>query len=1378
MNLRIFDPGGIDGCRQVLQSLVSSEHEQDQLDSFFQLQESKPVHLRVFRPAILYTPHDGVVPVPRVLFDSGALSASYINRSLVDRYRDELAPCILSVDSHVTLGDNATTNRISEAVKCTLVFLDAAGQRVVLKSSFSVIDTGPDIIVGLPDIVFKLLPFYFEMLLDGSSSAPSSECLSSLHLYEGSDLLEYPSDPLDIQPGLPVLPWSEPPVLAVEESESEVPPISFFAIDSIFSLDTTRQQQLEEFAAMIEGHVDAEFAASHPEFKTYLLNEAVNVFVPDNWDGIRDIPPVEFTFRKDMPDYFSAHCRSVHPAREEAVNRELQRLIDLGILVPNPRSPYVSAIVDADKASPPWVRICGAYDVEANKHIVPEQAFIPSVIHELEKFKGYKYFIDIDMVHSFRQFPLADFTSGYLSITTKKFGVLRPRFMPEGVVPATAVLQTYVREIFADFADWVVNIFDNFTICCHSYADGIAKFKKFIDRCRERNLFLQFKKTFIMISEVSFFGYVCNGDGYRLADSRKATVLALPFPSGTPKQCRKVAWHAQGFLQYFRDFVPSFSELSAALAEMTRADFNWTDPSKWTIDYRTAFEDLKAACVNSMMSYFPDLSLDWFLIPDASEHAVGALLVQVRVLEDGLVRHELIGCVSQKLSATAMKWDTIKRECYAIYFGMTRLGYFLRHRPFVVLTDHANLQWIEKSSVPIIVRWRLVMSGYPILAIKHIPGKINPADYLTRDGAPAPSPLELFPPDRLHCLLSSLSSLLSLSEMTSAAVVPPEEPTDATPPVTTPLVPPTRTPPPVMTSPQLSQCEQWDAMLRQVHGGSSLHWGVAETWRRIQHHFPGSNIPYRYVQDWVRACGVCQKYRAAGPQNRLAPIIRHLKAPDARGRTSIDCLEISPAAEDGSRYIYVIVNICTGFAFGFVTKTKTKEDAANAMAVYISLFGLTTTWVSDPGSDFTSDAIDCLSRYFGFRFLFTLVSRPQANGVEPVNKQVLRHVRTLVADHRLARVWHTPRVLAVIFTAINQAHKSEHGIDPFTATFGSLDTPYFRRLAELPMDSSSISADYVRELDAEIRAAREIIAETHQAIIAKRTAPNLVSPQNFFQPGDLVFVDIDDDRVNKLQANKLGPYEVVSHEKNDVVLRDLHSNVVKPAVDVTRVSLYDGSREEAMDLAMRDNDEFPIVRFCRLRGNPATRKTVEVDVLFGDGTQVWLPWTPALAQTVPYEVFCQSDPMFQPLLHSAATVRAHDSALNKQPITTVSPGQTVYVNLRWYSHTWYKELESLPDRYDVAYLVPCRYGKLTHRGRRIELIDPVFGNHFAALDHCFVHYYGWCTSLASYAGPYILVDKAFHKAHPELHDTRPQASHLVSLPLATDSPLYVLQRLH
>ena len=56
----------------------------------------------------------------------------------------------------------------------------------------------------------------------------------------------------------------------------------------------------------------------------------------------------------------------------------------------------------------------------------------------------------------------------------------------------------------------------------------------------------------------------------------------------------------------------------------------------------------------------------------------------------------------------------------------------------------------------------------------------------------------------------------------------------------------------------------------------------------------------------------------------------------------------------------------------------------------------------------------------------------------------------------------------------------------------------------------------------------------------------------------------------KLQTPRLlGPYEVVSHYKNDVMLRDLITNGTR-AFQVDRLSLsFSGSASEAFDLAMR-----------------------------------------------------------------------------------------------------------------------------------------------------------------------------------------------------------------
>jgi hypothetical protein len=215
---------------------------------------------------------------------------------------------------------------------------------------------------------------------------------------------------------------------------------------------------------------------------------------------------------------------------------------------------------------------------------------------------------------------------------------------------------------------------------------------------------------------------------------------------------------------------------------------------------------------------------------------------------------------------------------------------------------------------------------------------------------------------------------------------------------------------------------------------------------------------------------------------------------------------------------------------------------------------------------------------------------------------------------------------------------------------------------------------------------------------------------------------------------------------------------------------------EALKISMLDKDEHLVQRIARFRGNPETRTTVEFEIHFADGSTVWQIWNASLAETEAYETFCRTDPMLHPLLSSSADAKRASTVLNKTPISLVKPGDPVYVNLRYYSHTWYKEVVPFPDKYDVAYLVPCKYGKLSHKGCKIELLDTIFDNRFV-VDHKFVRSYGWCTSLATYSSPYTLVDRAFYVAHPEIHTTRSNTNQLLALQSPPHTPMYLLQRM-
>ena len=107
--------------------------------------------------------------------------------------------------------------------------------------------------------------------------------------------------------------------------------------------------------------------------------------------------------------------------------------------------------------------------------------------------------------------------------------------------------------------------------------------------------------------------------------------------------------------------------------------------------------------------------------------------MQMRPQEDGNEAPEPIAYISKKFSPRAAEWDTHKQESYAIYYCVKRLQYLLRGKYFELETDHRNLQWMEKSEDPVIIRIRAYLQTF-IKAIRHISAAKNKvADYLSRE---------------------------------------------------------------------------------------------------------------------------------------------------------------------------------------------------------------------------------------------------------------------------------------------------------------------------------------------------------------------------------------------------------------------------------------------------------------------------------------------------------------------------------------------------------------------------------------------------------------------------------------------------------------------
>ena len=114
---------------------------------------------------------------------------------------------------------------------------------------------------------------------------------------------------------------------------------------------------------------------------------------------------------------------------------------------------------------------------------------------------------------------------------------------------------------------------------------------------------------------------------------------------------------------------------------------------------------------------------------DASDAAVGAILEQD--FGNGL---QPVAFASRKLNTAEMRYSAYERELLGIVWAMAQWKHYFRGLHSVVIqTDHAPLRHLpNQASVNARVwKWINIMQGYN-LEIRHIPGKRNPADTLSR----------------------------------------------------------------------------------------------------------------------------------------------------------------------------------------------------------------------------------------------------------------------------------------------------------------------------------------------------------------------------------------------------------------------------------------------------------------------------------------------------------------------------------------------------------------------------------------------------------------------------------------------------------------------
>src|SRR5262249_47879294 len=135
-----------------------------------------------------------------------------------------------------------------------------------------------------------------------------------------------------------------------------------------------------------------------------------------------------------------------------------------------------------------------------------------------------------------------------------------------------------------------------------------------------------------------------------------------------------------GHVGFYRRFIKDFSKIAKSLTDLLQKDI----PFDFSEQCLKAFNMLKEKLINTPLMIAPNWNLDFKIMCDASDSAVGAVLGQRKD------KHfQPIYYTSKTLNAAQENYTTMEKELLAVVFSFDKFRSYLILSKVIVYTDHS-----------------------------------------------------------------------------------------------------------------------------------------------------------------------------------------------------------------------------------------------------------------------------------------------------------------------------------------------------------------------------------------------------------------------------------------------------------------------------------------------------------------------------------------------------------------------------------------------------------------------------------------------------------------------------------------------------------------
>lgn len=407
---------------------------------------------------------------------------------------------------------------------------------------------------------------------------------------------------------------------------------------------------------------------------------------------------------------------------EKEIERQVQEMLNQGIIrVSN--SPYNSPLwvvpKKSDNSNTKKWRIVIDYR-KLNEITIDDKFPIPNIENILDKLGRAQYFTTLDLAKGFHQILLKDEDQKKTAFSTP-FGHYEYIRMPFGLKNAPSTFQRLMNSVLREYINKICVVYmDDILIFSTSITEHIASINIIFKKLRESNLKIQINKCNFFCKETEFLGHVLTSKGIKINPKRIENIKSLNLPT-TQKQIKSFL----GMTGYCRKFIKDYAKISHPMIKYLKKGsvINKHDPS-----FNNSFETLKDLITSYPILKYPNFDKMFHINTDASNYAIGAVLMQ---------EGHPISFASRTLNSHEVHYSTTEKELLAVVWAVKYFRPYIYGREFQLKTDHQALKWLHtkylgKDLNPRVQRWILSLGEYKI-KIDYMKGKDNViADFLSR----------------------------------------------------------------------------------------------------------------------------------------------------------------------------------------------------------------------------------------------------------------------------------------------------------------------------------------------------------------------------------------------------------------------------------------------------------------------------------------------------------------------------------------------------------------------------------------------------------------------------------------------------------------------